>query len=62
MSLDLTGAALVDFNFERVSVVRARFNKATFQGDTQFGGATFQKSVGFSGPRHAAPRRTGGGD
>jgi hypothetical protein len=48
ISLDLTGAALVDFNFARVSVVRAWFNKATFQGETGFVEATFQGYAWFT--------------
>jgi hypothetical protein len=47
VSLDLTGAALVDFNFARVSVIQARFAKATFRGDAEFGGATFQGDAEF---------------
>jgi uncharacterized protein YjbI with pentapeptide repeats len=49
ISLDLTGAALVDFHFERVSVIQARFDEATFQGDAGFRGATFQDDARFSG-------------
>ena len=54
ISLDLTGAALVDFNFARVSVVRAWFNKATFhkaifEGVAALSGATFQRGVLISG-------------
>jgi len=47
ISLDLTGAALVDFNFSSVSAVQAQFNGVTFRGDTLFDGATFQDHVGF---------------
>jgi hypothetical protein len=47
ISLDLTGAALVDFNFEGVSVVRASFNKATFHGGTSFMWATFKGHASF---------------
>ena len=59
ISLDLTGAALVDFNFTSVSVVQARFlgaifqgfadfTRATFQGDAWFYRATFQGFAGFT--------------
>jgi hypothetical protein len=48
-SLDLTGAALVDFDFKSVSVVQARFDGATFQGDAAFGGATFTSGNGGMG-------------
>jgi uncharacterized protein YjbI with pentapeptide repeats len=42
ISLDLTGATLVDFNFAQVSVIQAQFVGATFQGLTSFFEATFQ--------------------
>jgi uncharacterized protein YjbI with pentapeptide repeats len=47
ISLDLTGATLVDFNFEQVSVIRVRFVGATYQGAASFGGATFQGAASF---------------
>jgi uncharacterized protein YjbI with pentapeptide repeats len=58
ISLDLTGATLVDVDFTGVSVVQAlfvratfqhsaRFNEATFQDDALFGGATFQDDAWF---------------
>jgi hypothetical protein len=49
ISLDLTGATLVDFNFPQVSVIQAQFVAATFQGDARFDGATFQDLAGFGG-------------
>jgi uncharacterized protein YjbI with pentapeptide repeats len=48
ISLDLTGAALVDFNFASVSVVQARFSGATFEGFAQFDKATFGGDADFS--------------
>jgi hypothetical protein len=42
ISLDLTGATLVDFNFEQVSVIQAQFVGATFQGVALFREVTFQ--------------------
>jgi Pentapeptide repeats (9 copies) len=51
ISLDLTGATLVDFGFAQVSVIRARFEKATFQGDAGFAEATFQGPVTFGHAR-----------
>jgi hypothetical protein len=53
-SLDLTGAALVDFDFKSVSVVQARFAGATFQGTAAFTGATFQGDAAFSGAQFSA--------
>jgi hypothetical protein len=49
ISLDLTGAALIEFDLQQASVVQARFVGATFQGDARFVGATFQDSAGFDG-------------
>jgi uncharacterized protein YjbI with pentapeptide repeats len=49
ISLDLTGATLVDFDFARVSVLQARFDRATFQGDARFSKAAFQGDAGFDG-------------
>src|SRR4029450_6899304 len=49
IGLDLTGAALVDFNFPQVSVIQAQFVAATFQGDARFDGSTFQDLAGFDG-------------
>jgi uncharacterized protein YjbI with pentapeptide repeats len=62
ISLDLTGATLVDFNFMRVSVIEARFVgttfrdnatffEATFQGGARFGQATFQSGARFTKAR-----------
>jgi hypothetical protein len=47
ISLDLTGATLVDFGFALVSVTQARFVGATFQGSAAFVGATFQGGAAF---------------
>jgi hypothetical protein len=49
ISLDLTGAALIDFNFASVSVRQALFGRASFQGNADFRGASFQGNVGFDG-------------
>jgi Pentapeptide repeats (9 copies) len=48
ISLDLTGATLVDFNFPQMSVIQAQFVAATFQGDARFDGSTFQDLAWFS--------------
>ena len=47
ISLDLTGATLVDFGFAQVSVIQAQFVGAAFQGHAEFGGAAFQGGAGF---------------
>jgi uncharacterized protein YjbI with pentapeptide repeats len=47
ISLDLTGATLVDFNFGQMSVIRALFIGATFQGGAWFTTTTFQKDASF---------------
>jgi Pentapeptide repeats (9 copies) len=47
ISLDLTGATLVDLDFARVSVMQALFDRATFQGEAGFDQATFQGAAGF---------------
>jgi hypothetical protein len=47
ISLDLTGAVLVDFYFAEVSVIEARFIGATFQGSARFNEATFQGMARF---------------
>jgi hypothetical protein len=47
ISLDLTGATLVDFNFEQLSAISVQFAGATFQGDAWFSWATFQSYVWF---------------
>jgi uncharacterized protein YjbI with pentapeptide repeats len=44
ISLDLTGAALVDLKFWRVSAIQAHFEGATFHGTAMFGQATFQNA------------------
>jgi hypothetical protein len=49
MSLDLTVATLVDFNFEFGSVVQGWLDAATFQGNAEFSGATFQDDARFDG-------------
>jgi uncharacterized protein YjbI with pentapeptide repeats len=49
ISLDLTGATLVDFNFAQVSVIQAQFAGVTFHGSARFGKATFQRRAWFDG-------------
>jgi hypothetical protein len=49
ISLDLTGAALVDFNFTSVSIVQARFVGAIFQGSIDFIRATFHGDASLDG-------------
>lgn len=41
ISLDLTGASLVELDLEKVSVVAATLNRAIFTGAARFSGATF---------------------
>ena len=47
ISLDLTGAILVDLSLDNTSVVHAAFNEATFSGYAGFDGATFSGYAGF---------------
>jgi hypothetical protein len=47
ISLDLTGATLIDFNFTQGSVIQVQFAGATFQGNAWFGKATFQGLARF---------------
>jgi hypothetical protein len=47
ISLDLTGATLVDFSFPLVSVKWVLFAEATFQGSAWFDGATFHGNARF---------------
>jgi uncharacterized protein YjbI with pentapeptide repeats len=49
ISLDLTGAALLDFNFAQGSVVQVRFDGATFRGDAVFDEANFEGDAWFDG-------------
>jgi uncharacterized protein YjbI with pentapeptide repeats len=49
ISLDLTGAALVNVDFARLSVVQARFGGAAFQGGTEFREAAFHDIAMFDG-------------
>jgi Pentapeptide repeats (9 copies) len=48
ISLDLTGATLVNFTLSETSVIEAMFVGATFQGDTWFEKATFQGNAWFA--------------
>ncbi|MGV9776789.1 pentapeptide repeat-containing protein [Streptosporangium sp. NPDC003464] len=45
MSLDLTGATLLDFDLVRSHVTDAVFDKATFHGPARFGEATFHEDA-----------------
>jgi hypothetical protein len=47
MSLDLTGATLVDLDLMDTSVVHATFSEAAFSGDANFQGATFSGNARF---------------
>ena len=47
ISLDLTGAFLIDLNLRKASVVDARFAMATFTGDAGFNRATFTRGALF---------------
>jgi uncharacterized protein YjbI with pentapeptide repeats len=49
ISLDLTGATLVDVSFTRASVVEVQFGEVTFQGGADFNGASFQGFARFDG-------------
>jgi hypothetical protein len=47
ISLELTGATLIYFNLAEVSIIRARFEGATFEGDAWFREATFEGDAWF---------------
>jgi uncharacterized protein YjbI with pentapeptide repeats len=47
ISLDLTGAILVEFSLQEASVVRATFSKTTFAGRAQFDRVTFTGDARF---------------
>ncbi|WP_241773902.1 pentapeptide repeat-containing protein [Micromonospora haikouensis] len=49
LALDLTEATLINVDFAHCHLHNARFNKATFSGDTSFGGTTFSGSARFIG-------------
>ncbi len=49
LSLDLTGATLVDFDLSGISIISASFTKTTFSGDARFDRATFSSGVWFGG-------------
>jgi uncharacterized protein YjbI with pentapeptide repeats len=57
INLDLTGATLVNLNFNRVSVVGALFNQATFRGAARFVEATFQGDASFRGAKFRGEAR-----
>jgi uncharacterized protein YjbI with pentapeptide repeats len=48
ISVDLSGATLIDIPLRRMSVVDANFDGATFTGDANFGRATFTGDASFS--------------
>jgi len=71
ISVDLTGATLVDLDLRGLSVVRAafrrasfcgdaRFDEATFSGDARFSGATFSGVALFAGATFSGVARFGG--
>jgi len=47
--LDLTGAALIDFNLVDAVITGASFRRAAFSGDASFSGATFSGNAQFGG-------------
>jgi uncharacterized protein YjbI with pentapeptide repeats len=47
ISLDLTGATLVDFDFARISVIQVQFAGATFEGKALFNRAVFEVLAWF---------------
>ncbi|WP_066376579.1 pentapeptide repeat-containing protein [Herbidospora mongoliensis] len=47
MTIDLTGATLMNFNFSNCHATQARFGGATFTGTAVFGGATFTENAQF---------------
>ncbi|MFB4317294.1 pentapeptide repeat-containing protein [Actinomadura sp. 21ATH] len=49
LSLDLTGAVLINFEFSECAIDQATFTRATFSGDAWFDGATFARGVWFDG-------------
>jgi hypothetical protein len=49
ISLDLTGATLVDFDLSWASILAAHFNEATFEGTAEFRGAVFRNGARFDG-------------
>jgi uncharacterized protein YjbI with pentapeptide repeats len=57
ISLDLTGASLIDLNLGQASVVDARFDKATFTRDALFREATFTGDAWFEGATFAGYAR-----
>jgi hypothetical protein len=62
ISLDLTGATLVDFNFEQISVIQVQFAKATFHGVAQFAEAVFPDTALFGGVTFKGHRPVRQGD
>jgi hypothetical protein len=47
--LDLTGAALIDFNLVDAVITDASFRRSAFSGDASFSGATFSGNAQFGG-------------
>jgi Pentapeptide repeats (9 copies) len=47
ISLNLTGGTLVDFDFTRVSVMEALFDRVAFYGDADFSNAAFHGEASF---------------
>ena len=48
ISIDLTGATLVEFDFSSGSLVQGHFRRATFEGDAEFTGAAFEGDAEFT--------------
>ncbi|SDN49124.1 Uncharacterized protein YjbI, contains pentapeptide repeats [Geodermatophilus siccatus] len=60
ISIDLTGASLVDLSLRSASVIRADFSRATFSGDASFDGATFSGDARFDGATFSGDARFDG--
>jgi hypothetical protein len=60
ISLDLTGATLVDLDLSGISVIGANFTKATFSDAAWFGGATFSATAWFGEATFSATARFDG--
>jgi hypothetical protein len=57
ISLDLTGATLVDFDLRGISVIGASFTKATFSGAAWFNQATFSDAAALDGATFSGAAR-----
>jgi hypothetical protein len=59
ITLDLTGASLIDLDFSGCVVFEGAFVAATFTGEVDFGGATFTGEVDFRGATFGPSRFAG---